>query len=146
MTCPTCGRAITFDPRLCSTTSTITLASATETTAELERTLRAELPDASRIDIHLEPLEPTVVRGEDVTASRAQLAARIREVVESHPEVLRRVDVELSDRDGHIHAHVVASISGEVSLEHAHQVETDLENRIRAAVPEVREVVARTTL
>jgi cation diffusion facilitator family transporter len=123
----------------------ISLATATEASAELERTLRAELPDAARIDIHLEPLEPTVVRGEDVTEERAQLAARIREVVESHPEVRRLVDVELSDRHGHIYAHVVASLSGDVSLEHAHQVETDLEGRIRAAIPEVREVVARAT-
>ena len=123
----------------------ITLATATRASAELERTLREELPDASRIDIHLEPLEPTEVLGEDVTQRRAQLAARIREVVEAHPEVRRCVDVELSDRHGHIYAHVVASLSGDVSLEHAHQVETELEGRIREAVPEVREVVARAT-
>jgi divalent metal cation (Fe/Co/Zn/Cd) transporter len=123
----------------------ISLATATEASAELERTLREELPDASRIDIHLEPLEPTVVRGEDVTAERAMLADRIRRVVESHPEVLRCVDVELSDRHGHIYAHVVAALAGDVTLEHAHQVETELEAQIRQAVPEVREVVARAT-
>ena len=123
----------------------ISLATATEASSQLERTLRDELPDASRIDIHLEPLEPTVVRGEDVTASRALLAARIREVVEAHDEVRRCVDVELSDRHGRIYAHVVAALSGDVSLEHAHQVETELEARIRQAVPEIREVVARAT-
>ena len=126
--------------------SEMTLAAATETSAKLERTLREELPEVSRIDIHLEPLEPTVVSGEDVTARRTQLAQRIREVVESHPEVRRCVDVELSDRHGHIYAHVVASLAGEVNLEHAHQVETELENRIREAVPDLREVVARSTI
>ena len=40
---------------------------------------------------------------------------------------------------------LVAALAGDVSLEHAHQVETDLEARIREAVPEVREVVARAT-
>jgi cation diffusion facilitator family transporter len=123
----------------------ITLATANETRTQFERTLREELPDASRIDIHLEPLEPTVVSGEDVTATHAQLAARIREVVEAHPEVRRSVNVELSDRHGHIYAHVVAALSGDVSLEHAHQVETDLEAQIRTALPEVREVVASAT-
>jgi cation diffusion facilitator family transporter len=123
----------------------ITLASANEARASFERALRDELPDASRIDIHLEPLEPTVVEGEDVTTQRAQLAARIRQVVEAHPEVRRSVNVELSDRHGHIYAHVVAALSGDVSLEHAHQVETDLEAQIRQTVPEVREVVASAT-
>jgi cation diffusion facilitator family transporter len=123
----------------------MTLSSANEVRASLEKALRDELPDASRVDIHLEPLEPTVIRGEDVTEQRAQLAARIRQVVEAHPEVRRSVNVELSDRHGHIYAHVVAALSGDVSLEHAHQVETDLEAQIRQTVPEVREVVASAT-
>src|SRR5256885_9261079 len=40
----------------------------------------------------------TVVAGQDVTERRAQLTARIKEVVEAHPEVHKGVDVELSDR------------------------------------------------
>jgi len=121
----------------------MTLAKAARASADLERTLRAELPDATRVDIHLEPMEPHVVSGEDVTSRRAQLAARMREVVEAHPEVKRCVDVELSDRHHRIYAHVVAELDGEVSLEHAHQVETELEVQIRRALPEVHEVVAR---
>jgi cation diffusion facilitator family transporter len=123
----------------------MTLASASSASAQLEKTLRAELPDASRIDIHLEPMEPQVVSGEDVTQRRALLAERMRQVVESHPAVKRSVDVELSDRHNRIHAHVVAELSGDVSLEQAHQVETELEERIRRALPEVHEVTARAT-
>ncbi|MEA2627861.1 MAG: hypothetical protein QOJ10_321 [Chloroflexota bacterium] len=121
----------------------LTLAKAARASADLERTLRTELPDATRVDIHLEPMEPHVVSGEDVTSRRAQLAARMRQVVETHPEVKRCVDVELSDRHHRIYAHVVAELDGEVSLEHAHQVETELEEQIRRALPEVHEVVAR---
>jgi divalent metal cation (Fe/Co/Zn/Cd) transporter len=123
----------------------MTLASASHASAGLEKALRAELPDATRIDVHLEPIEPHVVSGEDVTARRAQLAARIREIVESHPEVVRCVDVELSDRHQRIHAHVVAEIAGDINLEQAHRIETELEERIRRALPEVHEVVARAT-
>ncbi|TAN33703.1 cation transporter [bacterium] len=123
----------------------ITLARATRASAGLEHTLRTELPEATRIDIHLEPMEPHLVAGEDVTARRANLAARMREVVASHPDVQRCVDVELSDRHHRIHAHVVAEVSGHVSLEHAHQIETELEENIRRAMPEVHEVVARAT-
>jgi len=123
----------------------MTLDSASRASAQLEKSLRAELPDARRIDIHLEPLEPLVVTGEDVTQRRALLAERMREVVESHPAVKRLVDVELSDRHNRIHAHVVAELAGDVSLEQAHQVETELEERIRRALPEVHEVTARAT-
>jgi cation diffusion facilitator family transporter len=123
----------------------MTLAAASKASAALEEALRAELPDATRIDVHLEPMEPHVVRGEDVTVRRAQLAARMREIVESHPEVRRLVDVELSDRHRRIHAHVVAEVAGDISLEDAHRIETELEEQIRRALPEVQEVVARAT-
>jgi cation diffusion facilitator family transporter len=122
-----------------------TLAIASRTSSDLERSIRAELPEVKRIDIHLEPIEPSVVPGQDVTARRAQLAARIRHVVESHPEVRRTVDVELSDRHHRIHAHVVAEVAGEIDLEHAHQIESRLEEMIRREIPEVHEVVARVT-
>jgi cation diffusion facilitator family transporter len=123
----------------------LTLATASQASSALEGALRAELPDATRIDIHLEPLEPHVVSGEDVTARRTHLAARMREVVESHPEVRRCVDVELSDRHQRIHAHVVAEVAGDINLEDAHRIETELEEQIRRAIPEVHEVVARAT-
>ena len=73
------------------------------------------------------------------------LADKMRQVVESHPAVKRCVDVELSDRHNRIHAHVVAQLAGDVSLEQAHQVETELEELIRRALPEVHEVTARAT-
>jgi len=122
-----------------------TLARALRTSRALELTIRAELPDVNRIDIHLEPMEPEVVPGQDVTARYAKLASQVREIVESHPEVKRCVDVELSNRHGRIHAHVVAEVNGEISLEDAHRIESELEETIRRGLPEIREVVARAT-
>ena len=121
------------------------LAAATATSRALERSIKAELPEVGRIDIHLEPIEPQVVPGKDVTGRRAQLAQRIREVAESHPEVKRIVDVELSDRRDHIHAHVVAELAGEMTLDHAHDIESALEEQILREIPEVHEVVTRVT-
>jgi divalent metal cation (Fe/Co/Zn/Cd) transporter len=123
----------------------LSLESASHTSTDLEQTLREELPDISRVDVHLEPLEPELVRGEDVTAIRRELAARVKRIVERQPGVLQCRDVELSSRNGQITAHVVAVVPGDVSLEDAHTVETMLENRIREAVPELHEVVARVT-
>jgi len=122
-----------------------TLARASKTSRSLERSIRAELPEVTRIDIHLEPMDPDVIPGQDVTARNTQLAARIRAVVESHPEVKRCLDVELSDRHGRIYAHVVAEVAGEISLEHAHEIESELEETIRREIPEAKEVVTRVT-
>ena len=123
----------------------MSLDSATEATSELEQRLRQEFPSVSRVDVHLEPLEPDLVAGADVTGSREDLARRVREIVESHPAVVRCRDVELSARGGGLVAHVVAQMPGVVSLERAHQVETELEERLHAALPELSEVVARVT-
>ena len=87
----------------------------------------------------------TTVVAQDVTARRAQLAERMRAVVESHPEVRRCQDIELSYRHHRIHAPVVAEVAGELSLEDAHRIESELEEMIRRAAPEVHEVVATVT-
>ncbi len=123
----------------------LTLADAARTIRALEESLRAELPSATRIDIHLEPMEPDVVPGQDVTVRRSQLADRMREIVASHPEVSRFRDVELSYRHGRIYAHVVAEAPGDISLEQAHQIESQIEESIRRALPDVHEVVATVT-
>jgi cation diffusion facilitator family transporter len=124
----------------------VSLADASSASSQLERELREEFPAVSRVDVHLEPLEPDLVTGADVTARRAELARRIRSVVESHPLVTRCRDVELSSRNGRITAHVVAEMSGRLSLEQAHVVETEVEASLRQAFPELHEIVARATI
>ncbi len=125
--------------------SDLTLAEGSRVSSELDHELRRELPEVSRIDVHLEPLEADSVSGENVTDRRPELANRIRAIVESHPDVIRCRDVELSDRGGNLYAHIVAELPAETTLEHAHAVETELEERIRAGASELEDVVARAT-
>src|ERR1700694_2770067 len=125
--------------------SQMQLEEAEELSSELDAGLREELPGASRVDIHLEPLEPDVVAGRDVTASQIELADRIRRIVAEEPRVVRCRDVELSSRHGRITAHVVVEMAPEVSLEEAHLVEDELERAILLAEPELQEVVTRAT-
>jgi cation diffusion facilitator family transporter len=125
--------------------SQMQLEEAEELSSELEAELRQELPAASRVDIHLEPLEPDVVSGRDVTGSRTELAERVRKIVAAQPDVLRCRDVELSSRHGRITAHVVVEMAPEVSLERAHMVEDELERKILLEEPELQEVVTRAT-
>ena len=112
---------------------------------DLEEALRTEFPQVSRVDVHLEPLEPDLVEGEDVTARRRDLRERVARLASEHPD-LRCRDVELSSRSGRITAHVVVEMPGTLTLEQAHQVETDLEARLLTGLPELAEVVVRTTV
>jgi len=122
---------------------TMTLYEAALASTDLERGLRGEFPGVSRVDVHLEPLEPEVVSGADVTDVRRDLAREIRRIVEAHPEVRACRDVELSERAGGLVAYVVAELPGDVTLEHAHEVETELEASLRQRLPVLAEVVAR---
>jgi cation diffusion facilitator family transporter len=122
---------------------TMTLDEAAAASADLERRLRQEFPDVARVDVHLEPLEPEVIAGADVTGVRPDLAREICRVVEAHPEVRACRDVELSKRSDELVAYVVAELPGAVTLEHAHAVETALEEQLRRRLPELSEVVAR---
>src|SRR5262252_1429276 len=122
---------------------TMTLDEAAGASTDLERRLRQEFPDVARVDVHLEPLEPEVIAGADVTEVRPDLAREICRIVEAHPEVRACRDVELSERSHVLVAYVVAELPGAVTLEHAHTVETALENQLRLRLPELSEVVAR---
>ncbi len=121
----------------------LSLATATEASAALEESLREEFPDVARVDVHLEPLEPDLVRGSNVTGSRADLAEAVRGAIARNPELGAWHDVELSDRGGRITAYVVAEMPGEVSLDRAHAVQTEIEAQVRRQVPGLDEVVAR---
>jgi cation diffusion facilitator family transporter len=122
---------------------TMTLDDAARASADLERRLRREFPDVARVDVHLEPLEPELIAGADVTEVRPDLAREICRIVEAHPEVRACLDVELSERSHELVAYVVAELPGAVTLEHAHTVETALEDQLRIRLPELSEVVAR---
>src|SRR2546428_735177 len=92
-------------------------------------------------------VEAVSALAEDVQARARSVLPRLdlAGIVEAHPEVKRCVDVELSSRQNQIHAHVVAEVAGEVSLEHAHRIESELEETIRREIPEIHEVVTRAT-
>jgi divalent metal cation (Fe/Co/Zn/Cd) transporter len=108
-----------------------------------ENDLRAELPGISRIDVHLEPLEPDLVQGRDVTGANPGLVSRLGRLLGEHPKVAGDGDVELSSRRGQITAHVAVRVPDDLTLEQAHEVETELEELIQRTSPELHDVVVR---
>jgi divalent metal cation (Fe/Co/Zn/Cd) transporter len=116
---------------------------ATRDAHALEEDLRRELPELQRIDIHLEPLEPDVIHGRDVTTEHADLVRRIEAAAASDPSVASCQEVELSSRAGAITAYVLVKVADDLTLEQAHDIETALEDRIKRTERKVRHVVVR---
>ena len=110
---------------------------------QLESELRAELPEVSRVDIHLEPLEPDVVYGRNVTEQNADLVKRIESVVAADERVVSCDDVELSSRGGEITAYVDVTVADDLTLEQGHDIETSLEEKVRQVAPNFKRVVVR---
>lgn len=109
----------------------------------LEAELRRELPELARIDLHLEPLEPDIVQGRDVTGEHPDLVERIERAAAAESQVTSCTEVELSSRAGAITAYVIVRVPDDLTLEQAHDIETALEDRIKREEPKIRHVVVR---
>ena len=116
------------------------LAEAQRHTETLKQALCDEM-GSGRVDVHLEPLEPDLVLGEDVTASREEMVAEIKRIAQAQAGVVRVRDVELSHRKGGTVAYVTIEMEGDSDLEQAHTAESAVEKAVAAALPEF-EVVA----
>lgn len=125
--------------------ATMSMREASKHAKALEADLKRELPELARIDLHLEPLEPEVVYGRDVTPQHPELVAKIREVVMAGANVTSCKEIELSSRGGQITAYVLVTVPDDLTLEQAHDIETNLEERIKQEVPPIRDVIVRAT-
>ena len=131
---------LSFHGKLPGSTS---MREATRFARQLETDLRSELPDLSRIHFHLEPLEPDIVDGRDVTDRHPDLLATLRSVAFADHRILSCDDVELSSRGGQITAYLNITVPDDLTLEQAHEIETTIEVRVRQAVPSLKEVLVR---
>ncbi|MGH7882338.1 MAG: cation diffusion facilitator family transporter [Candidatus Dormibacteraceae bacterium] len=106
-----------------------------------EQELESEFPEVSRVDIHLEPLEPDLIHGRNVTEQHSELVNQIRCLVNEDPRVEECQDIELSSRQGEITAHVSVRVPDDLSLDQAHRIASQLEELLRQAVSVDRIVV-----
>jgi cation diffusion facilitator family transporter len=111
--------------------------------SDFEKRLKAELPEVARVDLHLEPMEPDVVQGRDVTTQHQELVERLEKLVNAHPGIEACQDIELSSRMGHITAHISIRVPDDLSLDQAHGIATEIEDLVRHAAPQIDRVVVR---
>jgi cation diffusion facilitator family transporter len=121
----------------------LSMRQAAKLAADFEGDLKEAIPEVSRVDIHLEPLEPDVVHGRNVTAENRDVVQRIQQLVDRNPKVVACQDIELSSRFGHITAYVTVRVPDDLSLDQAHAIASELEDAIRHSEPSIHRAVVR---
>jgi cation diffusion facilitator family transporter len=114
------------------------LAAAHALAEEVEEQIRRAAPEVSEVQTHLEPLaDPTP--GRVLGHERTEIARIVDDAVGRTPRTLRTLDTD----DGLV-VLVTLGLPGETTLAAAHDEASVVEERIRAALPGVADVVVHT--
>ncbi len=112
--------------------------------SEVERAIHAAIPEALRVQTHIEPLPeaaamPARRGGDGLEPARAAIVAAVRELTGREPR-------ELSFRrtDQGVLAFLTLRLAPEATLEQAHAQASEVEQRVRAEHPEIADVVIHT--
>ena len=104
----------------------------------VEHEIRAAVPEARKVQTHLEPLAE-VASGEEIAIDETAVAEAVEAETGSPPRELRFVRTD----DG-IVAFLTLGLGGASSLAEAHGRASAVEERVRRAVPEIADVVVHT--
>jgi divalent metal cation (Fe/Co/Zn/Cd) transporter len=105
---------------------------------EVEQQIRRAAPEVRDVQTHLEPLtEPTP--GRVVGAERTEIAKVVVDITGRTPRTVRTLDTD----DGLV-VLVTLGLPGDTTLAAAHDEASEVEERIRAALPDVADVVVHT--
>jgi cation diffusion facilitator family transporter len=116
----------------------LALERAHEIAEEVERSILVEVPEVRNVRTHLEPISETAA-GEEIEIDRALVEAAVREEAGAEPRELRFVRTD----DG-IVVFLTLALDGGESLADAHGRASAIEERVRANVPAVADVVVHT--
>ncbi|MGH2971043.1 MAG: cation diffusion facilitator family transporter [Gaiellaceae bacterium] len=116
----------------------LSLEEAHEIAEDVERAIRAAVPEVSAVQTHLEPLAEAAGAAE-VTGDAAVVRAIVREVAGVEPHDLRFLDT-----DEGLVAHLTLRLGSGHALADAHARASEIEERIRLRLPEIADVVVHT--
>jgi divalent metal cation (Fe/Co/Zn/Cd) transporter len=105
---------------------------------EVERSIRAALPEVAAVHTHIEPLGEEG-RGLEVEADRAAVERIVREATGVPPRALRFLRT-----DAGLVAHLTLALDSGETLAAAHGRASAIEQRIHDALPEIADVVVHT--
>jgi cation diffusion facilitator family transporter len=116
------------------------LARAHDITDALEHELRSEIHGLARVEIHLEPREPSPLHGAVVTADHGLLIDAVREICASHRPITTCHEVAVSEAEDGLHLVVHCEAPPGESIAHIHDASLAVEDEIHRRFGDVRAV------
>ncbi len=121
----------------------LSLDEAHEVAEQVERAIRAAVPEISAVQTHIEPLAEETAgrrpRADDVATDRETVTRIVRDATGSGPEALRFVRTD----DGLV-AYLTLKLGSGATLAEAHARASEIEEEIRRERPEIADVVVHT--
>ena len=121
----------------------LSLEEAHDVAEEVERAIRAAVPEVSSVQTHLEPLAEETAgrlpRAADVAGDRETVDRIVRDETGGDPEELRFVHT-----DGGLVAYLTLRLNSETALADAHGLASRIEEAIRRERPEITDVIVHT--
>ncbi|MFN2595395.1 MAG: cation-efflux pump [Actinomycetota bacterium] len=118
----------------------LSVVSAHRLSEDVENAVRAELGPDTRVDTHLEPMEPTAF-GKDVTASRTDVVELVRGLARDEPDILDSHEVLVTSSGDELAVVAHMRARDDLPLARIHDASERIENALRARCPEVGSVL-----
>ncbi len=118
----------------------LSLKSAHDQVTELEADMRRDVPEIDDILTHIES-EPATIETGDELRHDANLEQRLKSLAEHFPEIVDMHEVQIKRVRGRLYASCHCTFSDGLSLARVHDIQTELEIRIKQAAPELFRVL-----
>ncbi|HID88247.1 MAG TPA: cation diffusion facilitator family transporter, partial [Anaerolineae bacterium] len=128
----------------CEVEGTLPLREAHDLVSRLEEEIRGAIPGTARVIIHIEPQCGGVVDLDEDPQMQERVEAAVKEAVQGMNGVTGCHQVEVSYSDGHYLISLHCEVDGEVSVEEAHRIASELERHLHHILPHIRQVVVHT--
>jgi cation diffusion facilitator family transporter len=107
---------------------------------ELEADMRHDIPEIADILTHIES-EPATIETGDELVRDADLELKLKAIASRFPEIVDLHDVQIKKVRGRLYVSCHCTLSDNLSLARVHDIQTDLEIRLKQAAPELFRVL-----
>jgi cation diffusion facilitator family transporter len=118
----------------------LALRQAHEDAHRLEAAIHAELPDIAEITTHIEPHRDQPESRRDVTETSAELLRRVHRIAAATPGIVECHDVTVRRAGKEISLTMHCTFAPGLSVRRVHEISTNLEQHLRATVPNLARV------
>jgi cation diffusion facilitator family transporter len=120
----------------------LTLAEAHQQVDRLERTIQERHPEVISIHSHLEPANNEILPSARVSSGLQQrISSLIEQAVRSIPHLRHPHDIQVRQVEGKLFITLDVHVDGRLPMGEAHELSTQLQEAIRASVPNVGEAL-----